>query len=81
MNIYTLVACCCAGNCYAILDVSFVCVLLQVKPLIWVESVIERHVHSRVEYMIKVSDFDVSASLQPLLHACISEMSYPCVDH
>lgn len=23
------------------------------KPLIWIESVIERHVHSRVEYMIK----------------------------
>lgn len=28
---------------------------LQVKPLIWVESVIERHAHSRVEYMIKVN--------------------------
>ena len=27
----------------------------QVKPLIWVESVIERHSHSRVEYLIKVS--------------------------
>ena len=26
----------------------------HVKPLIWVESVIERHAHSRVEYMIKV---------------------------
>lgn len=25
----------------------------HVKPLIWVESVIERHAHSRVEYMIK----------------------------
>ena len=25
----------------------------QVKPLIWIESVIERHSHSRVEYMIK----------------------------
>lgn len=25
----------------------------HVKPLIWIESVIERHVHSRVEYMIK----------------------------
>ena len=23
------------------------------KPLIWIESVIERHSHSRVEYMIK----------------------------
>lgn len=29
----------------------------QVKPLIWIESVIERHAHSRVEYMIKVSYF------------------------
>ncbi|KAF6032525.1 hypothetical protein EB796_009126 [Bugula neritina] len=25
----------------------------HVKPLIWVESIIERHAHSRVEYMIK----------------------------
>ncbi|XP_065176762.1 AP-1 complex subunit mu-1 [Sycon ciliatum] len=25
----------------------------EVKPLIWIESVIERHSHSRVEYMIK----------------------------
>merc|ERR1740138_680866 len=25
----------------------------QVRPLIWIESVIERHSHSRVEYMIK----------------------------
>ena len=25
----------------------------QVKPLIWIESVIERHAHSRVEFMIK----------------------------
>ena len=25
----------------------------QIKPLIWIESVIERHAHSRVEYMIK----------------------------
>eukprot|EP00128_Syssomonas_multiformis_P000960 Colp12_sorted_trinity150504_noHs@19979 len=25
----------------------------QVKPLIWIESVVERHSHSRVEYMIK----------------------------
>ena len=25
----------------------------HVKPLIWIESVIERHMHSRVEYMIK----------------------------
>ena len=25
----------------------------QVKPLIWIESVIERHEHSRVEYMVK----------------------------
>uniref|UniRef100_A0A915JVI2 MHD domain-containing protein n=1 Tax=Romanomermis culicivorax TaxID=13658 RepID=A0A915JVI2_ROMCU len=30
----------------------------QVKPLIWVESVIQRHAHSRIEYMIKaISQF------------------------
>ena len=28
-------------------------VVEQVKPLIWIESVIERHAHSRVEFMIK----------------------------
>lgn len=27
--------------------------MFQVKPLIWIESVIERHAHSRVEYMVK----------------------------
>lgn len=27
----------------------------QVKPLIWIESVIEKHSHSRIEYMIKVN--------------------------
>lgn len=26
---------------------------MQAKPLFWVESVIERYAHSRVEYMIK----------------------------
>lgn len=26
----------------------------QVKPLVWVESVIERHEHSRIEFMVKV---------------------------
>ena len=25
----------------------------KVKPLIWIESVIERHAHSRIEYMVK----------------------------
>ncbi|UJR14561.1 hypothetical protein I4U23_001557 [Adineta vaga] len=25
----------------------------QIKPLIWIESVVEKHAHSRVEYMIK----------------------------
>lgn len=25
-----------------------------VKPLIWIEAVVERHTHSRVEYMVKV---------------------------
>ena len=34
------------------------CVLyLQVKPLIWIESVIEKHSHSRIEYMIKAGHF------------------------
>lgn len=28
----------------------------QVKPLIWIESVIEKHSHSRIEYMVKVSE-------------------------
>ena len=27
--------------------------LFKVKPLIWIESSIEKHSHSRVEYMIK----------------------------
>jgi len=26
----------------------------HVKPLIWVEAVVEPHSHSRIEYMIKV---------------------------
>lgn len=30
----------------------------QVKPLIWIESHIERHSHSRVEYLIKVYMFN-----------------------
>lgn len=34
--------------------------LLQVKPLIWIESVIEKHSHSRIEYMVKVSGRVVS---------------------
>ena len=29
------------------------CLSLQAKPLIWVESVIEKYAHSRIEYMIK----------------------------
>ncbi|VDO01210.1 unnamed protein product [Rodentolepis nana] len=32
----------------------------HVKPLIWVESVIEKHAHSRVEYMVKVSRLDLT---------------------
>lgn len=27
--------------------------IVQVKPLIWIESAVEKHSHSRVEYMIK----------------------------
>ena len=34
-------------------DVVIIIDVQQVKPLIWIESVIERHAHSRVEYMIK----------------------------
>ena len=29
--------------------------LLQVKPLLWIESVIERHSHSRIEIVVKVN--------------------------
>ena len=32
----------------------------HVKPLIWIESVIERHAHSRVEYMIKVGTYIIT---------------------
>lgn len=28
----------------------------SIKPLFWIESAIERHAHSRIEYMIKVSN-------------------------
>ena len=31
----------------------FLFIYLQVKPLIWIESVIERHAHSRIEFMVK----------------------------
>ena len=41
----------------------------HVKPLIWIESVIERHPHSRVEYMIKVG-FSISYCV---FHWCISD--------
>ena len=30
----------------------------HVKPLIWVEAVVEPHSHSRIEYMIKVSEVE-----------------------
>ena len=30
-----------------------ICPYFQVKPLIWIESVIERHAHSRIEFMVK----------------------------
>jgi AP-1 complex subunit mu len=26
----------------------------NVKPLIWVEAVVEKHAHSRIEFMVKV---------------------------
>lgn len=28
--------------------------IFQVKPLIWIEAVVDSHAHSRVEYLIKV---------------------------
>ena len=34
----------------------------QVKPLIWIESHIERHSHSRVEYLIKVYMYNTCIS-------------------
>lgn len=34
----------------------------QVKPLIWIESVIEKHSHSRIEYMVKVRVWDIVRS-------------------
>lgn len=40
----------------------------QVKPLIWIESVIEKHSHSRIEYMIKVRNSKIiMAGLSSLL--------------
>ena len=38
-------------------------VVMQVKPLIWIESSIERHSHSRVEYTIKVCCMHTNAIL------------------
>ena len=34
-------------------SIMFLFIYLQVKPLIWIESVIERHAHSRIEFMVK----------------------------
>ncbi len=56
-------SCPCVFGCFS-QDAASLCAL-QVKPLIWVESVIERHQHSRVEYMIKVSQ--IPADAQPKL--------------
>lgn len=33
----------------------------HVKPLIWVEAVVEPHSHSRIEYMIKVRVYVIAA--------------------
>ena len=40
----------------------------QVKPLIWIESHIERHSHSRVEYLIKVT---FSGPMYKLVHGLL----------
>ena len=43
----------------------------QVKPLIWVECIVESHSGSRIEYMLKVRAFH-------LLHSCFR---LPCENH
>lgn len=45
-------------------DSPFLC--LQVKPLIWIESVIEKFSHSRVEIMVKVGPGESLRTMRPL---------------
>ena len=33
------------------------------KPLIWIESVIEQHAHSRIEFMVKAKTFFVHKAI------------------
>ena len=33
------------------------------KPLIWIESVIEQHAHSRIEFMVKAKTFFVHTAI------------------
>ena len=51
----------------------------QVKPLIWVEAVVEPHSHSRIEYMIKVrsSHAPVAVFMSVYARSCIT-CCYPC---
>lgn len=49
----------------------------QVKPLIWIESHIERHSHSRVEYLIKVGVGSrvMEFLRQPIVSACTFDVN------
>lgn len=35
----------------------------QIKPLIWVQVQMEKHAHSRVEYIVKVCNFSILSRL------------------
>ena len=44
----------CQGICILqTITTTFLCVFPNSQPLIWIESVIERHAHSRIEIMVK----------------------------
>lgn len=51
---------------------------LQVKPLIWIESVIEKFSHSRVEIMVKVgSGGTLIKRIYSILSSSLSELTSP----
>lgn len=51
----------------------------QVKPLIWIESVIEKHSHSRIEYMIKVRSSKIIMATFSLLSHLFSVLGQQCM--
>ena len=53
----------------------FVFLVVQVKPLIWVETVVEPHSHSRIEYMVKVG-FSCRCALLAALSHTIARKRY-----